>query len=55
MTKKNRVKIWVHPDFRKSIKKQAADEGTSVIELSEKISKRGLKKVDIGDIFKKLI
>ena len=54
--KSNRVKIWVSPAFRKVIKKKAADEGTSVIDLSEKIAKKGLiKKVDIGDIFKNLI
>lgn len=50
--KKNKVRIWVHPDFKKAIKLQAAEQGTSVIELSRKIN---IKKVSVGDMFKRLI
>jgi len=40
MRKHRGVKIWVNPEFRKELKKQALDKGISLLELTERLSKR---------------
>ena len=32
--------VWVHPNFKKMLKKKAADQGTSIINMTENMSKK---------------
>lgn len=36
---KNKVQIWVDPDFRKMLKKRAFDQETDVLELTKNLAK----------------
>jgi len=32
--------VWVHPNFKRMLKKKAADEGKSMIKMTEEMSNR---------------
>lgn len=37
MRANERIRIWVHPDFKKKLFREAIDKNTNVIELTKKL------------------
>jgi hypothetical protein len=35
----NQVRLWVHPEFKKKLKREAAEQDLSILELTEKLSR----------------
>ena len=40
------TRIWVHPDFKKKLRSQAAEEELSVVDLTEELSRISNSAVD---------
>jgi len=39
MNSNDRERIWVHPDFKKSLKRQAVELNTSIVNLTAQLAK----------------